>query len=169
METWAERAYPDNEAMAKIIEEFASMDENARLEKSRIVRDGAISRYDWDDCARVWEMVIDAFSQKKRSHEWDSPANILPNVKMPNIETNEDFVTWCLAGALKKPSRINRHEYHMYCKNLEFGCLTDSQLEPFNRHSMLDYINNKINENNFFESIRTGQRQPEQIDYTNGK
>lgn len=169
METWAERAYPDNEAMAKIIEEFASMDENARLEKSRMVREGAISRYNWDDCAKVWETVIDAFLQTKRASSWDSPPNMLANVQMPNIPSNEDFVSWCLAGALRRPEKINRHDYHMYCKNLEFGCLTDAQLEPFKRENMLDYVNNKINENNFFESVRTGQRRPEQINYTNGK
>jgi len=134
-----------------------------------MVREGAVSRYNWDGCAKVWETVIDAFLQTKRASSWDSPPNMLANVQMPNIPSNEDFVTWCLAGALRKPEKINRHDYHMYCKNLEFGCLTDGQLEPFNRQNMLDYVNNKINENNFFESVRTGQRRPEQINYTNGK
>jgi hypothetical protein len=45
----------------------------------------------------------------------------------------------------------------------------DAQLEPFGREQMLTVVNNKINENNFFESIRIGQRKPEQVNYVNGK
>lgn len=169
METWAERAYPDNDALAKIIEEFASLDADARAEKSKLARDGAVKRYNWDDAAKSWEVCIDTYTTQERQYKWNDPAVFLENVQMPEIEKNEDFVKWCFGHALRKPEQIYRYDYNNYCKNLDYGCYMDAQLEPFGREQMLSVVNNKINENNFFESIRIGQRQAEQINYVNGK
>jgi|TARA_R100001129_G_scaffold6759_1_gene5201 glycosyltransferase involved in cell wall biosynthesis len=168
METWAERAYPDNDALAKIIQEFAMLNDSDRGAKSDAARKGAIKRYKWDDSAKVWEKYIDEYTQKRREHSWDSPPRYLQNTGMPKIESNSDFVKWCLSVALQRPELVYRYAYTNYCKNLDNGCYMDGHLEPFSREKMLETINAKINENNFFESIRAGKRQPEQINYVNG-
>tara|TARA_R110002012_G_scaffold319935_1_gene541848 strand:+ start:631 stop:2247 length:1617 start_codon:yes stop_codon:yes gene_type:complete len=168
LETWAERAYPDNNALAKIIEEFALLSDESRIAKSDSARKGAIKRYKWDDSAKVWEKYIDEYTEQTRQHLWSSPPRYLQNVGMPNIESNCDFVKWCLSAALQRPELVYRYAYTNYCKNLDNGCYMDGHLEPFSREKMLKIINSKIDENNFFESIRVGQRQPEQINYVNG-
>jgi glycosyltransferase involved in cell wall biosynthesis len=168
METWAERAYPDNDALAKIIEKFAMLNDSDRAAKSDAARKGAIRRYKWDDSAKVWEKYIDEYTQKPRQYSWDSAPKYLQNVKMPNIESSSDFVKWCLSTALQKPELVYRYAYTNYCKNLDNGCYMDGQLQPFGRQDMIEMVNAKVNENNFFESIRVGQRQPEQINYVNG-
>ena len=72
LETNAERAYPDNNHLAKIIEKHFSLPENKRIKKSTDVRKATKKRYTWDQCAKVWEDYIDSYEPVDKQGKWDS-------------------------------------------------------------------------------------------------
>ena len=169
LETMAERAYPDNQVLADVILEFASLDDQERKKKSKMARIGAVSRYNWDDTANVWERYIDEFCQKSPQRSWQDPPKIIEHLQPPDIDDDQDFVKWCLCVGMQVPHKLYRYDYNNFCKNLDFGCYLDADLSPFNRNTILELVRNKVNENNYFESIRVGQNPMPQMNYTNGK
>ena len=161
LNTNAERAYPSNEHLAEIIETHLSKDDSFRDQKSKEVRQGTITRYDWDKTAKVWEDYIDSYIPVNNQGNWNSPLKQSPvPEKLPEGMSYEQFVKWCFAVLLNSPDRINSYDAQKYLANLDFGCFLDGsygpQLEPFNVNIMFDVFKARANEKNTIELIRTG-------------
>ena len=75
IETGADRAHPDNEHLASIIEKHFSLSEEERNNVRMKTRMATIDRYDWDKTAQVWENYIDDYSPTGLQGRWDSPYN----------------------------------------------------------------------------------------------
>ena len=161
LNTNAERAYPDNNHLAEILQEHFSHKDDYRKEMSSQAREGAMKRYDWDDTAKVWEDYIDSYQPVGNQGKWDSPiqqVNLPDNV--PQGMSYEQFVKWCFAELLQSPERINSYDAQKYLASLDFGCFLDGsygpQLEPFNVDKMFSIFKSRAEEKNVLEKLRVG-------------
>ena len=151
LETNAERAYPDNEALVQILINFFLQDETQRMKQSIQVRNDTVKRYNWDDTAKVWENYIDSYQPKNLQGQWNSPpqiTNIPPNVP-PNL-SNENFINWIFSAILNDPERIHTAEGAELSRSLNFGVkIGQGVLEPTDRNKIFDeYKQLASNKNN---------------------
>tara|TARA_R100000322_G_scaffold166807_1_gene133791 strand:- start:532 stop:2178 length:1647 start_codon:yes stop_codon:yes gene_type:complete len=161
LNTNAERAYPDNEHLAEILQHHFSHDDNYRKERSSQAREGAMRRYDWDATAKVWENYIDSYKPIAEQGKWDLPIeqSDIPD-EVPQGMSYEHFVKWCFAELIRSPERVNSYDAQKYLASLDFGCFIDGsygpQLEPFNVDIMFNIFKTRAQDKNILEQLRTG-------------
>jgi hypothetical protein len=161
LNTNAERAYPSNNHLAEIIETYLTKSKDFREQKSKEVRQGTVSRYDWDQTAKVWSDYIDSYTPVGNQGNWNAPlkqSQIPPSI--PQGMSHEQFVKWCFHSMLDSPDRINSYDAQKYLASLDFGCVIDSgygpHLEPFNVEMMFNLFKSRAEERNMIELLRTG-------------
>jgi len=158
IETGADRAHPDNDHLASILEEHFSLSEEERNKLRMQTRRATIERYSWDKTAQVWENYIDTYSPIDRQGRWDAP---YIHVDIPNSYPQgldpETMVRWCYGSLLKDPQRAYSYEATELMQSIAFGAHVET-LEPFSVDSvwgiMLQRAKNKL----LCEQIRTGQQ-----------
>tara|TARA_A100001391_G_scaffold138982_1_gene97262 strand:- start:239 stop:1276 length:1038 start_codon:yes stop_codon:yes gene_type:complete len=161
LNTNAERAYPDNDHLAEILQHHFSHDDNYRKERSSQAREGAMRRYDWDATAKVWENYIDSYKPIAEQGKWDLPIeqSDIPD-QIPQGMSYEHFVKWCFAELIRSPERVNSYDAQKYLASLDFGCFIDGsygpQLEPFNVDIMFNIFKTRAQDKNILEQLRTG-------------
>ena len=158
METNAERAYPDNNALAQILLKFFAQSEADRVQQSVNVRNHTIKRYCWDDTVKVWEKYLDTYQPSELQGHWDAsplihpiPASIPPNL------SNEEFVHWLYHDLLHEPDKLHQSEGIGMYRTLNFGAeIGLGTLQPINKDQIFTkYKQHKENSNNL-EHIRVG-------------
>ena len=103
IETGADRAHPDNEHLASIIEKHFSLSEEERNKVRVKTRMATIERYDWDETAHVWEDYIDNYSPTGPQGRWDSPYIHVDIPESPPQLDPESLVRWCYGSLLREP------------------------------------------------------------------
>jgi len=159
LETNAERAYPDNDAMAQIIEDHFSLSEAERVAKSIDVRQGTIARYSWDDTAKVWEDYIDNYTPVGRQGKWDSPPlfKSVPTA-LPTGIPDADYIKFIYNEVRHKPHLVHSFEGIKLRRDLAFGAeIGMGLLEPMNKEKMFNYHRQRASNENAVEKIRVGQ------------
>ena len=159
LETGADRALPDNEHLAEILEEHFSLSDEDRNRKMLETRRATMKRYSWDETAKVWEDYVDEYSPTGNQGKWDAPyqhIDIPPNP--PQGLDPETFVRWCYAALLKEPSNAYSYEATQLIQSLAFGAHTET-LEPFNMDTVWAIMTQRAKNKILCEQIRTGQQQ----------
>jgi len=158
LETNAERAYPDNEILAKTLLNFFTKSETDRLQQSLQVRQDTIKRYNWDDTAKIWENYIDSYTPKDLQGNWGAPPTItnVPNAIPPNL-SNEAFIAWIFNNVLNEPEKQYENEGVELYRSLSFGAdMSAGNLSPINRDNIFKkYLSISQNRNNL-EGLRVG-------------
>jgi glycosyltransferase involved in cell wall biosynthesis len=159
LETDAERAYPSNESLAKILLDYSKSSPDYRAERSQQAREGAIGRYSWDETASIWESYIDSYNPVELQGRWDSPPNMLapPTQQIKDIPDNADFVNTVMFSINRQQSAFSQ-EAASHISSLNFGTVGGN--EPFNRDKFIEAITRFVNENNQMEAMRTGMAPP---------
>ena len=159
LETNAERAYPDNQAMSEIMMEFFTNTPAYRMKKSIAARQGAVTRYDWDDTAKQWENYIDNYTPVGKQGKWDSPPSFpyIPEARPENFSNNAEFVHWLFKEMLREPERIHKEEGSRLMRDLNFGArITYGDVSPLDQQKVFDlYKNRALNKLNA-EQVRVG-------------
>ena len=122
LETNAERAYPDNKHLAKILEKHFSLSEKQRLKKSMDVRKATKKRYTWDRCAQAWEDYIDTYVPVDQQGKWDSPPivyNIPENI--PEGLDNQQFLIWLYSDVLQQTHKAFEYDGNKILCDLACG------------------------------------------------
>lgn len=156
LETNAERAYPDNEALAKILVQFFTNTDQDRLQKSLEVRTNTIQRYNWDKTAQVWEQYLDNYTVKNQQGQWDAPPQItsVPD-SIPDNLSNDDFAIWICSQVLHDPDMLHRPEGVNLSRSLALGAeITDGHVQPINRDQIFEKYKQLANNNNMVEAAR---------------
>lgn len=158
IETGADRAHPDNEHLASIIEEHFSLPEEERNKLRMKTRMATIERYSWDKTAQVWENYIDTYSPKDRQGKWDSP---YIHVDIPDAPPEgldpESIVRWCYGYLLKDTQRAYSYEATELIQSISFGAHVET-LEPFSVDSLWGIMVQRAKNKLLCEQIRTGQQ-----------
>jgi glycosyltransferase involved in cell wall biosynthesis len=158
METNADRAYPSNEHLSKIMLNFFSKDDSYRKKKSSQARQGVLDRYNWDETASVWERYIDSYTAVGSQSKWDIPKRQLPIPSEVPKYSNEDVSRW-LYSQVGANERAFSYDASLNTTNLNYGCMIYNGLEPFSRDTVLKKAQSIIKDANTVEEIRVGERE----------
>jgi hypothetical protein len=164
METGAERAYPDNEMMADTILEFSLLSPAERFSKSVEARQGAITRYDWDDTAQNWMSYIDFYEPTGKQGVWDSlPIMYQIPDKVPVGMNHEGFVRWLYETVLREPERAQRAPAMQMLRDLNYGArVSQGSLEPCTVDQLFKEFTQRANHKIMCEQVRAGRVAPSQ-------
>ncbi len=165
-ETHVNRAIPNNDDFVARLAEFLSLPSSLKLKKGFDARKGVLDNYTWRKCADVWEEAIDSVGYGN----WNLPANFhTPNLNIPQIPSNSDFVDWCIVNILGMPEKIGSYwamsllrDLNHNCSNNygEFGITDDSilgarnKLAPFNRNDLVNKFVQLNDFRNYWENER---------------
>ena len=95
-ESYFKKAYPNNDDLAKKLRWFFELPEQRRRQLGRETYEKCREHYSYDKAALTWMNAIDSLPPR---NNWNSPAQIIePNLDIPNIPSNYDFVRWCVAN-----------------------------------------------------------------------
>ena len=159
LETNAERAYPDNNAMSEIMLKCAQSSAKERLKKSMEARRGAIKRYNWDDTAKQWEDYIDSYTPTDKQSRWDSPP-VLPSIpenKPDTFSNNNEFVEWIFAEVMKEPEKARKEEGVRLVRDLNLGAqISLGSLQPLNQQNVFDMYKGRAMNKLQVERVRCG-------------
>ena len=169
LETNAERAYPDNNHLAKIIEKHLSLSEEKRIKKAINVRQATKKRYTWDKAAQAWMSYIDTYQPVDQQSQWDAPPNIynIPE-SMPENLDNQQFIIWLYNEFLKESHRAFSYEGNKLLCDLACGATIEyGNMDVLDRDKLFEryklIANNKI----VCEQARTGMVALSQDAYLN--
>lgn len=157
IETNAERAYPDNNILAKILIKFFSQTSNQRMTQSMKVRKSTLKRYGWDKSAKVWEDYIDSYIPTGFQGQWNAPAQ-MHNVpgSIPANLSNEEFIRWIFHDVARKPEKLHQQEGVRLYRDFEFGAqMGQGVLEPIDRDKIFASYHNKAVNKNEIEHARS--------------
>lgn len=156
-DTGADRVYPSNEHLCEIMENFFSETDSYRDRKSSEAREGAVTRYNWDDTAKVWEEYIDSYKPVGLQGQWKSPPQYkktLQKEEIPQIESHTDFVRWMYSVFLQEPESMFSHEACSFISSLNFGSYIEKGLENMDREKLVNIFKSKIDRHNEIEKAR---------------
>jgi len=140
LETNAERAYPDNNHLAKIIEKHFTLPEDKRLKKSMDVRKAAKKRYTWDQCSQAWEKYIDTYFPIDNQGKWDAPPTIynLPE-SIPEGLDNQQFIIWLYSDVLQEAHKAFEYDGNKTLCDLSMGATIEfGNLEVLDRDKLFE-------------------------------
>lgn len=161
IETNAERAHPDNDALADIMLQFFRLTGSERLHKAMEVRAATIKRYSWDDTAKVWENYIDTYTPTETQGKWDAPpriVNVATEIPSDLSPTPDGFVKWLFNSVQPTPEKVHQYEGAKLCRDLAFGAnISQGILEPIDRNQIFTNYQGKMNHKNSFEQLRTNR------------
>ena len=150
LETNAERAYPDNNHLAKIIEKHLSLPEEKRIKKCVQTRQATKKRYTWDKTAQAWMDYIDTYQPVDQQGQWDAPPNIynIPESIPENLD-NQQFIIWLYSEFLKETHKAFTYEGNKLLCDLACGATIEyGNLEVLDREKLFEryklIANNKI-------------------------
>ena len=150
LETNAERAYPDNNHLAKIIEKHLSLSEEKRIKKAINVRQATKKRYTWDRAAQAWMDYIDTYQPVNQQGQWDAPPNIynIPESIPENLD-NQQFIIWLYSEFLKETHKAFAYEGNKLLCDLACGATIEyGNMDVLDREKLFEryklIANNKI-------------------------
>ena len=151
LETNAERAYPDNNHLAEIIEKHFSLSEEKRIKKAIQVRTDTKKRYTWNQTAEAWEKYVDSYTPTDNQGKWDSPPKIYPLPEsIPEGLDNQQFVIWIFSNILQESHRAFGYEGNQLLCDLTCGAtMRYGSIQPIDREKIFqeykDVANNRMN------------------------
>ena len=150
LETNAERAYPDNNHLAKIIEKHLSLPEEKRIKKCVQTRQATKKRYTWDKTAQAWMDYIDTYQPVDQQGQWDAPPNIynIPESIPENLD-NQQFIIWLYSEFLKETHKAFAYEGNKLLCDLACGATIEyGNMDVLDREKLFEryklIANNKI-------------------------
>jgi hypothetical protein len=153
METNADRANPDIEALSNILYDFfIKISDEAKLAKSQIIRQKTIDIYAWDNVYKIWEECFDSIDISKKL-PWDHPeiSNTNHNVSVPAGLSQREFIEYICTHIIGEPDLLNISNIQMlirdFCSGLSAANGGVRSLNHQQVITMLEtYLTNKINE-----------------------
>jgi glycosyltransferase involved in cell wall biosynthesis len=127
--TYMTRAYPDDKDLARKLAAFLLKPKSLRAAQGAQTRAKALKHFHWDKTAARWGELLRQVSGAK---PWNSPRNIFqPQLTVPNIQSNEDFVRFCITHILGRPEMLDTYFHMKLLKELNEGVCTESMSGSF--------------------------------------
>lgn len=129
METTADRAYPDNDALVAILWDFFVVaSEEERKKRAERTRELCINKYTWDNVYNVW---YNAFKSVDLSTNlsWDqpNPNPIGDNLNVPNNLQPAELIDYIILNILKEPYFLNTALVRNMKKKFTIGLAVDAR------------------------------------------
>ncbi len=159
LETNAERAYPDNDHLSKVMNDHFCMSDTESQAMSDRTRKSCLERYDWDKTAKVWEDYIDTYDKSGKQSQWDSPPEFfnVPESIPEGFKNNSEFLHWAYQECLNNPTKVHDYEGIRFLRNLNCGASIEyGDLSPLNTEGVFNELKSRGNYKNTIEKIRVG-------------
>jgi glycosyltransferase involved in cell wall biosynthesis len=166
LETGADRALPNNDALASELIKFFSQPEPVRQRKGFQARQGVLKHYTWDATAKIWEDHFDSVELKGLQGQWGSPARFVPKkTEIPEGLDNVQFIEYAHAQILGK-ARTDHYQKAIYLRDLSVGAsLAGKQWKKWGREDVIKSLCVTADNINNCEAARTGKMQLDMTDY----
>jgi len=103
LETEANRANPDGQAITQIIYNYFALPEEERQEKSKRTRALCGQHYSWDACAEVWDRALSSVDISSNV-PWDSPRSPYDSsVPIPTDLSPQELINFITKEIIKEP------------------------------------------------------------------
>tara|TARA_R110000824_G_scaffold128568_4_gene289514 strand:- start:26585 stop:28240 length:1656 start_codon:yes stop_codon:yes gene_type:complete len=157
-DTGADRVYPSNDNLIEVFNLFFTSSDKFRKQKSEEARKGAITRYNWEDTALVWEKYIDSYSPVDLQGKWESPPfykRTISKEEIPQQVGHSDFVRWLYSMVLQEPEGMFSFEACNFISSLNMGADIINGMEPMSREKIVDIFQHRVIRHNELEKART--------------
>ena len=132
METGCDRAVPDNDHAAKIIEKFFSMDDSGRETLAKNSKLNFEKYYQWDKTAKKWEEYFDSVEIKPIEETWQSPPRIhQPSTQVPPSLSTSQYARWLIVNVLGEPEKLNTFFESRLIRDLNYGMFINGTAEMY--------------------------------------
>ena len=153
METKAERAIPDNEALTQIIYDHFEMHPTEREAIGARTRELCKQYYNWDQVAEVWDKALSSVDISTNL-PWSTPARqIKPNGKVPGGLTANQFIAYICDQIIEEPFLKNTTPVLTMHRDLCNGFTL--QGKPFNHEAAMKNLEMYLQNKKLFEDHRT--------------
>lgn len=159
METQADRAMPDDDAITSIIYHFFSLSDAEKTAKSQRTRELCEKYYSWDNVASVWDMALSAVDISDNI-PWDSPPRETKmNEKIPGGLSASEFVDYIASEIIQEPWLSETALFIRMKKELANGYRSSGMPMPISHQNVVSalevFMNNKIS----LENARANQEE----------
>lgn len=164
METNAERVYPDNEYITRLIYRFfIDTTESEKLEMSENVRKFCLNHYTWDNVYSVWKECCDNLNElsSRPKLSWEKDKSLITNHEQIKVSPNlnpREFISHICRDILLEPNFINTSTAQCLIRDLSSNLVArGGLLQTFDHKKAIEilesYLNNKIVCNEIINSI----------------
>lgn len=154
LETGSDRAVPDNNDLVNKVIWWMQKSNQEKNIISRKTRQLLVDNYSWDKTANVWTQIFDSIQPKDI---WHQPLQTKPDLSVPQIPNNRDFVCYIVNNVLKEPQLNNTYFIQSMIKSLdEKFAISDKVISPTQRQDYIKVLENFLNNKIYCEEIRSG-------------
>ena len=174
METDAMRAYPDNEHLARAIENYLKKPEAERERIRERTRKLTEKRYNWDNTAKAWEDYFDSVTLTGNQGNWNMPHRKWPvPTQMPNNIFKADLIDYICDNVLHEPHRKYTWEFSRAIRDLSMGFIMNGgKITNINEEQVWKSLMQMAKHKQHCEDIRCGvgvKGTPDFIQYAHSK
>lgn len=154
METGADRAVPDNNDLINKIIDWLNKPEKEQKDISKNTRQLLLDNYSWDKTAEIWTRVFDRLEPK---NIWGKPLLTQPELSVPQINNNRDFVSFIVNNILQEPHLNYTYYVQSIIKSLDenFGTSV-SDVSQKQRQDFVKILETLLNNKIYCEQVRSG-------------
>jgi glycosyltransferase involved in cell wall biosynthesis len=156
IETGADRANPDNEALTNVIYSYFSMSQEEKNKKQKRTRELCEKYYSWDQVAKVWEEAIDSVDISTNL-SWEEPErDINVGIQVPNNLSAWEFVSFIVLNIAKEPFLLNTSAVLNMIKDLSNGYTSSPKgIQKVDRNYVVQIFQNYLSKKKTTEALRT--------------
>lgn len=153
METNADRANPDIDAMSNIFfEYFILTPSEVKKEQSKIIREKCSSIYSWDNVYSVWDECFQSVDLSKKlpwNHAQESSTN--HNSTVPNGLNHKQFIEYIIKEIVQEPDLLKTANIQNLIRDFSSGlCFHNGSIRTLNHEQVVKiletYLTNKMME-----------------------
>jgi len=152
METEAYRAYPDNNHLIQILQQFLVLPTPVRQKRGFETRRLVEEFYNWDIVAKKWETVFDHILAQPNKKTWNHKLHIMKPIdkdNLPKFNNNYELLSYIFDNNLRNPSGFYDHLNLYMLKHIDYGFVVDGgEIKPYNINNYISLLNDYIKANN---------------------
>lgn len=154
LETGSNRAVPDNTDLVDKILDWMNKPTKEKKDISKNTRQLLVDNYSWDKTAEIWTRVFDNLEPK---NIWENPLLTQPDLPVPQIISNRDFVYFIVNNILKEPQLNNTYYIQSIIKSLDENfAISNSKVCQTQRQNFVRTLETLLNNKIHCEKVRSG-------------
>ena len=157
LETQAIRAYPDNDHLVQILNEYAKTPDILKNQKRFETRKLTEKYYSWDHIAKKWENYFDNIKLTGLQGKWEENLPTLQTISEPSSPVSAyDFITRSVSQNMPTHQIVSSIILLNMINELDYGfAINGMQTEPYNIQKAISVLNNIINNNNIAQTAKS--------------
>lgn len=172
LETNADRAYPDNKALVKILDNFFKTSYDHRQKEAKDIRDKCLDKYTWDNVYKVWDECFDSIDITKKT-PWDTKDINETNhgsMSIPADLNPYEFVEYVCVHIINEPYLLNTASVQQIIKDLNAKLVVrNGGMTTFSYHDAVKALEYHLNNKIVCETVRTDMSKLKAEDFINVK